>query len=91
MKRLILTFLITALSILTWLSLPIASAAGSALASDTAGQEKAAVDQKAQPEIAIPDPLFTFENVVDGTEVVHDFPVYNHGNGDLTISKVQTG
>ena len=91
MKRLILTILITTLSILTWLSPPIANAAGSALAADKAGQEKAAADQKAQPEIAIPDPLYTFENVVDGTEVVHDFPVYNRGAGDLAIAKVQTG
>ena len=45
----------------------------------------------AAPEIAIPDPLFTFEAVVDGTEVVHDFRVYNRGKGELAITKVQTG
>jgi hypothetical protein len=35
--------------------------------------------------------LFTFDPVVDGTEVVHDFRVYNRGKGALAIEKVQTG
>jgi hypothetical protein len=39
----------------------------------------------------IPDPLYTFDAVVDGIEVVHDFRVYNRGTGELTIEKVQTG
>ena len=91
MQRTILTILMATSVILTWFSpLPV-NAAGSALAADKAGQEAIATDQKPQPEIAIPDPLFTFPNVVDGTEVVHDFPVYNRGAGDLAISKVQTG
>jgi hypothetical protein len=45
----------------------------------------------AQPRIMIPDPLFTFETVVDGSEVVHDFQVYNQGSRDLTIEKIETG
>ena len=28
---------------------------------------------------------------MDGTEVVHDFRVYNRGTGELIIEKVQTG
>ena len=48
-------------------------------------------DQAAPPNIMIPEPLFTFDAVVDGTEVVHDFRVYNRGTGELTIEKVQTG
>jgi len=47
--------------------------------------------KKPTANIMIPDPLFTFDNVVDGTEVVHDFRVYNRGQGELAISKVQTG
>lgn len=50
-----------------------------------------AAPQKAAPNIMIPDPLFTFDDVVDGTTVVHDFRVYNRGQGALAISKVQTG
>jgi hypothetical protein len=91
MKRSIMTILITTLSILIWFSPPIASATGSAPAAEKDGQEAISADPKAQPEMMIPDPLFTFENVVDGTEVVHDFPVYNRGTGDLEIAKVQTG
>jgi archaellum component FlaG (FlaF/FlaG flagellin family) len=50
-----------------------------------------ATHQAAPPNIMIPDPLFTFDAVVDGTEVVHDFRVYNRGTGGLIIEKVQTG
>ena len=89
MQRVIMTILMTTLSILTWFSPPLVNAAGSALATDKIDQEAISTDQK--PQIAIPDPLFTFPNVVDGTQVVHDFPVYNRGAGELAISKVQTG
>ena len=50
-----------------------------------------AAGQTAPPNVMIPEPLFTFDTVVDGTEVVHDFRVYNRGKGDLAIEKVQTG
>ena len=59
--------------------------------SQTSGGETNTTDQAAPPNIMIPDPLFTFDAVVDGTEVVHDFRVYNRGTGELTIEKVQTG
>ena len=68
------------------------------MAGNTAGtaveKEAAETDtegQAAPPDIMIPDPLFTFDTVVDGTEVVHDFRVYNRGKGALAITKVQTG
>ena len=57
----------------------------------TSGGETKTTDQAARPNIMIPDPLFTFDAVVDGTEVVHDFRVYNRGTGGLIIEKVQTG
>ena len=52
---------------------------------------EAAAEQTAPPNVMIPDPLFTFDTVVDGSEVVHDFRVYNRGKGELAIEKVQTG
>lgn len=58
-----------------------------AAATDTAPE----ADETARPSIMIPDPLFTFEPVVDGIEVVHDFRVYNRGTAPLAIEKVQTG
>jgi len=91
MKRATLLTLTMILCSLTWLSPSFTSTAGSALAAEKTGPKEASTDQKAQPEIAIPDPMFDFQNVVDGMEVVHDFPVYNRGAGDLAITKVQTG
>lgn len=85
MKRAILTILITTLSILACFSPALAGN------SSEAGGETAPADPGAPPDIMIPNPLFTFETVVDGTEVVHDFQVYNRGKGDLAIQKVQTG
>ena len=55
------------------------------------GGETNTTDQAAPPDIMIPEPLYTFDAVVDGTEVVHDFRVYNRGTGELIIEKVQTG
>ena len=85
MKRSILTILITALGLLACF---IPAQAGN---NSGAAGETAAADPNAQPDIMIPDPLFTFEAVVDGTEVVHDFQVFNRGTGELAIQKVQTG
>jgi hypothetical protein len=59
--------------------------------SQISGGGTSATDQAAPPNIMIPDPLYTFDAVVDGIEVVHDFRVYNRGTGELTIEKVQTG
>ncbi len=99
MKRPILMILIVTLSILPGIIPPPVGAATAILLADNAGNTavaaqdatKGAADQSAQPSIMIPDPLYTFEAVVDGIEVVHDFPVYNRGKGDLAIEKVQTG
>lgn len=57
----------------------------------TSAGETNTTDQAARPNIMIPEPLYTFDAVVDGTEVVHDFRVYNRGTGELIIEKVQTG
>ena len=62
---------------------------GTSVSSESAGAKTAPKDAPAN--IMIPDPQFTFDPVVDGSEVVHDFRVYNRGKGDLVIEKVQTG
>jgi len=90
MKRSILTILITTLGLLACFSPALAGNSSGSAAENPAGQAVPA-DPNAQPDIMIPDPLFTFEAVVDGTEVVHDFQVYNRGTGELAIQQVQTG
>jgi len=90
MKRSILTILITTLGILACFSPALAGNSSGTAVEKPAG-EAAPADPNAQPNIDIPDPLFTFEAVVDGTEVVHDFQVYNRGTGELAIQQVQTG
>jgi hypothetical protein len=37
------------------------------------------------------EPVFQFEPVLDGEEVVHDFVIRNQGNAELIIYEVQTG
>lgn len=37
------------------------------------------------------EPIFKFEPVLDGEEVVHDFVIQNRGTAELEIYKVQTG
>lgn len=39
----------------------------------------------------MPEKVFTFEMVVEGTEVRHVFPIQNQGDGILEIQKVKTG
>lgn len=96
MKRAFQGTLGIALILLTGVGLPWAQTAfrpspggGPIVLADA--ESPAAAEPAAQPDIKIPDPLFTFEPVVDGTEVVHDFQVYNHGGGPLAIERVQTG
>ena len=105
MNRSIRFTLFITLILLSWQVLP--AAAGDAdrptiapvLVADTIDATKSqasgsgtnAANQAALPSIMIPEPLFTFDTVVDGTEVVHDFRAYNRGTGELAIEKVQTG
>jgi hypothetical protein len=89
--------LLVALTILSWPLASLAQASAPLLAADTtpeasvANQAPETAAPNTPPDITIPDPLFTFDPVVDGTEVVHDFRVYNRGKGALAIEKVQTG
>ena len=40
---------------------------------------------------AVPETQFTFQPVVEGTEVVHDFVILNKGTDALSILNVRTG
>jgi len=42
------------------------------------------------PSAFLPEKSFTFPEVVEGTEVLHEFPILNKGPGPLKILKVQT-
>ena len=37
------------------------------------------------------EPIYNFDPVLDGEEVVHDFVIQNRGTAELQIHKVQTG
>lgn len=43
------------------------------------------------PSYAVPEKQFTFQPVVEGTEVVHDFVIMNNGTDILSILNVKTG
>jgi hypothetical protein len=43
------------------------------------------------PVYLVPEAQFTFEPVVDGAEVVHDFIILNKGAEPLSIINVKTG
>jgi hypothetical protein len=40
---------------------------------------------------AVPEMQFTFQPVVEGTEVVHDFVILNKGTDVLSVLNVKTG
>jgi hypothetical protein len=40
---------------------------------------------------AVPEMHFTFQPVVEGTEVVHDFVILNKGTDVLSVLNVKTG
>jgi len=43
------------------------------------------------PAAFLPAAAYHFEEVVEGTEIVHDFIIFNKGTGPLNIRKVETG
>jgi len=43
------------------------------------------------PSIVVPESRYTFQPVLDGTEIIHDFVIQNKGDGPLEIEKVRTG
>ncbi len=59
-----------------------------AMAASTDAADSAVVKHAAA---VIPEAHHTFEAVVDGTEVTHDFAIRNTGDGPLAIQQVKTG
>ncbi len=53
----------------------------------TAGEETA----DKSPRAFLPDPVYTFEPVVEGSEVVHDFILQNKGGETLVIENLKSG
>ncbi len=49
-----------------------------------------AEDKQAELQVFMPENQFTFQSVVEGTEVVHDFAVMNKGTDVLSILNVKT-
>ncbi len=43
------------------------------------------------PSAFVPEDVYDFNKVVDGTQVVHDFIIQNKGDAPLKINKVKTG
>lgn len=43
------------------------------------------------PSIMALENSYEFPSVVDGIKVIHDFIIYNKGDGNLEISRVKTG
>ncbi len=46
---------------------------------------------KIGPKGYLPQDVFEFESVLEGTPVVHDFILYNKGDEPLQILKVKSG
>jgi len=48
------------------------------------------MDPKA-PQAVLPEQIFEFEPVLEGTTVTHDFILQNKGTAPLVIHKIKTG
>ena len=42
------------------------------------------------PQAFLPQNIWEFDTVVEGSEVVHEFAIQNKGTGDLDIARVRT-
>jgi hypothetical protein len=49
------------------------------------------VDSKTGPKAVLAETVFEFEPVFEGTQVAHDFILYNKGDEPLRILKVKSG
>ncbi|MFP4033060.1 MAG: hypothetical protein ACLFRG_19085 [Desulfococcaceae bacterium] len=43
------------------------------------------------PVAKVPEPVYEFESVLDGDQVVHDFVIRNDGAAMLEIARIKTG
>ncbi len=76
------------LLLLMW-AVPVS--ASESKADEPVDQSVAVSVDKKKPGAMIPEKSFTFEPVVDGSKITHDFLIKNTGDGVLKISKVKTG
>jgi hypothetical protein len=47
-------------------------------------------DEKNRPQAHFPENTFTFDKVLEGTLVIHDFVIKNTGNAPLIVEKVKS-
>ncbi len=59
--------------------------------SQAAEQTSADAGTTGTPVVVMTGLTYEFTPVVDGTEITHDFPIKNTGNGPLAIERVRTG
>lgn len=45
----------------------------------------------AKPSAIVPESTYEFDEVVDGSQVIHDFIIQNKGDAPLDITKVKPG
>ena len=56
-----------------------------------AGLSAEAVTDGAKPSAIVSEPTYEFDEVVDGSQVIHDFIIQNKGDAPLDITKVKPG
>lgn len=56
-----------------------------------AGFSADAATDAAKPSVYVPEPTYKFDEVVDGSQVIHDFIIQNKGDAPLDITKVKPG
>ncbi|GAB6097732.1 hypothetical protein JCM14469_39860 [Desulfatiferula olefinivorans] len=59
--------------------------------SDPVPETPAAISDASLPRAHVPAPVFTFDSVLEGVTVTHDYVIQNTGTGPLEIVKVNPG
>lgn len=47
-------------------------------------------EEKNKPEAYFPENTFTFDRILEGSDVIHDFVIKNTGNAPLAVEKVKS-
>ncbi len=55
------------------------------------GPQESVGGSDSAPSAVVLEPRFAFDSVVEGTEVVHEFPIQNKGGSVLKLNKVESG
>jgi hypothetical protein len=48
------------------------------------------IEEKNRPQAHFPENTFTFNKIVEGTLIIHDFVIKNTGNAPLVVEKVKS-